>query len=306
MRCWHGARLRQPDLRSDFWWGALLIVLAALSWSTAGLFPRLVSTDMPTTLLWRSALGGLTVLIGFAYVQRDQPVSRLWQLSRAELTMTFLGAAAMISFVAAFYFAPVADVVFIYGAFPIVTLLLSAIFLKHKVRAVDIGCSIAVLGGVAIILGGQPSLQNVFGTGLSFCATLMFATMTMGIKRYPQANMVKVTYAGAALSALVMLPFSDFAHTSAHDMAWLWFYGFLNIGVGFGLYLLGVHKLKPVLASLICMLEIPLAPLWAYLVFGDGVRAASMAGGAVILMAACINLLASDRQAAAQGSGSAA
>lgn len=283
-------------MRSDFWWGALLIVLAALSWSTAGLFPRLVSTDMPTTLMWRSSLGGLTVLTAFAFFQRKEPVARLWQFSRAEVIMSFLGAAAMISFVAAFYFAPVADVVFIYGAFPIVTLLLSALLLKHKVRAVDIACSVAVLGGVAIILGGQPSLQNVFGTCLSFGATLMFATMTMGIKRYPQANMVKVTYAGAALSALVMLPFSDFAHTSTHDMVWLWFYGFLNIGVGFGLYLLGVRKLKPVLASLICMLEIPLAPLWAYLVFADAVRAASMAGGAVILLAACVNLLASDRR----------
>ena len=240
-KCWQAALLRRPDLRSDFWWGALLIVLAALSWSTAGLFPRLVSTDMPTTLLWRSALGGLTVFAGFAIAQRGQPAANLWRLAMPEVIMSLLGAAAMISFVAAFYFAPVADVVFIYGAFPIVTLLMSAALLKHRVRAVDIACSAAVLGGVAIILDGQPSLQNVFGTLLSFGATLMFATMTMGIKRYPQANMVKVTYAGAALSALVMLPFSDFAHTSAHDMAWLWVYGFLNIGVGFGLYLLGVR-----------------------------------------------------------------
>jgi drug/metabolite transporter (DMT)-like permease len=39
------------------------LLLAALSWSTAGLFPRLVSTDMFTTLFWRSLLGGLTVLV---------------------------------------------------------------------------------------------------------------------------------------------------------------------------------------------------------------------------------------------------
>jgi drug/metabolite transporter (DMT)-like permease len=99
-------------LRSDFWWGALLIVLAALSWSTAGLFPRLVSTDMPTTLLWRSALGGLTVFAGFAIAQRGQPAANLWRLAVPEVIMSLLGAAAMISFVAAFYFAPVADVVF--------------------------------------------------------------------------------------------------------------------------------------------------------------------------------------------------
>jgi drug/metabolite transporter (DMT)-like permease len=283
-------------LRSDFWWGALLIVLAALSWSTAGLFPRLVSTDMPTTLLWRSALGGLTVLVMYAVLQREAGVASLWRLTRAEIIMSFLGAAAMISFVAAFYFAPVADVVFIYGAFPVVTLLLSALLLKQPVRAWDMACSVVVALGVAIILGGQPSLKNVFGTLLSFCATVLFAVMTVGIKRYPQAQMVKVTYAGAALSALIMVPFSDFQHTSAHDMAWLWLYGFLNIGVGFGLYLLGVRKIKAVLASLICMLEIALAPLWAYVVFGDSVRSASLMGGTVIVLAVAANLLLSGNQ----------
>jgi drug/metabolite transporter (DMT)-like permease len=93
-----------------------------------------------------------------------------------------------------------------------------------------------------------------------------------------------------------MLPFSDFSHTSAHDMVWLWLYGFLNIGVGFGLYLLGVRKIKAMLASLICMLEIPLAPLWAYVVFGDSVRSASLTGGAVILLAVAANLLLSGNQ----------
>lgn len=275
-------------------------MLAALSWSTAGLFPRLVSTDMPTTLLWRSALGGLTVFASYAVLQRRRQQQRdfadLWRLNRAEVLMSFLGAAAMISFVAAFYFAPVADVVFVYGAFPIVTLLLSAWLLHHTIRSADVVCSLAVAAGVVVILGGQPSLKNVLGTLLSFGATLLFAAMTIGIKRYPEANMVKVTYAGAALSALVMLPFADFAHTSTHDMVWLWFYGFLNIGVGFGLYLLGVRRIKPVLASLICMLEIPLAPLWAYAVFGDGVRSASLVGGGVILLAAAVNLVMSERR----------
>ncbi len=248
---------------------------------------------MPTTLLWRSALGGLTVLVVHAVLQNNEGAASLWRLTRSEVIMSFLGAAAMISFVAAFYFAPVADVVFIYGAFPVVTLLLSVLLLKQPVRAWDMACSAVVAIGVAIILGGQPSLKNVFGTLLSFCATLLFAAMTVGIKRYPQAQMVKVTYAGAALSALIMVPFSDFRHTSAHDMAWLWLYGFLNIGVGFGLYLLGVRKIKAVLASLICMLEIALAPLWAYVVFGDSVRSASLIGGAVIVLAVAANLLLS-------------
>ena len=88
----------------------------------------------------------------------------------------------------------------------------------------------------------------------------------------------------------MVLPFTDFVHTSQGDIAWLWLYGMLNIGVGFGLFLLGVRRVKTVLASLICMIEIPLAPLWTYALFGEQVSGQSLAGGAVILLAVLANL----------------
>jgi drug/metabolite transporter (DMT)-like permease len=268
----------------------VLIVLAALAWSTAGLFPRLVSTDVSTTLFWRSLLGGITVLALQATLNKRDDLTSLWQLSRPEWGMAVMTAVAMITFIAAFFYATVADVVFIYGAFPILTLVLSALLLHTGIKRVDVICSVVVALGVTLILWGQPSLHNAFGTLLSFAATVMFALMTVGIKRYPNAEMVKVTYTGAFLSALMMLPFADFTHTSRHDIAWLWLYGVLNIGVGFGLFLLGVRRIKTVLASLICMIEIPLAPMWAYAFFGEKVTQQSLVGGAVILLAVLANL----------------
>ena len=104
--------------------------------------------------------------------------------------------------------------------------------------------------GVALILQGQPSLHKLLGSLLSFIAVVMFALETVGIKLYPQADMVKVTCMGAFLGALMVLPFASFSHTSGQDLAWLWLYGFLNIGVGFGLFLLGVQRVKAVLANL--------------------------------------------------------
>jgi drug/metabolite transporter (DMT)-like permease len=253
--------------------GIVLTALAALSWSTAGLFPRLVSTDVFTTLFWRSALGGLSVLAFQLVLNHGKP------------------AAAMVTFIAAFYFAPIADVVFVYGAFPTVTVLLSALLLRTRIQRADVLCSALVAVGVGIILWGQASLQSIVGTLMSFSATLLFGLMTVGIKRFPDARMVKVTYMGAFLSALAMAPFASFMQTSMHDLGWLWLYGFLNIGVGFGFYLLGVRRIKPVLASVLCMIEIPLAPLWAYLLLGEQVGWQSLVGGAVVLLAVSASLV---------------
>ncbi|WP_342618047.1 EamA family transporter [Rhodoferax sp. GW822-FHT02A01] len=281
------------------WAGVALIALAALSWSTAGLFPRMVSTDVFTTLFWRSLLGGSSVLAIQMLLGKRDGLSALWRLTRAELWMSLLSSGAMVCFIAAFFFAPVADVVFIYSAFPVITLLLSALVLRTRVRTVDLLCTLTVVAGMGLIVWGQSSMHSLLGSALSLLATLLFALITVGIKRHPQAQMIKVTYMGTFLAALAMAPFSTFANTSTQDLAWLWLYGVLNVGVGFGLYLLGVRRTKAVLASLVCMIEIPLAPLWVYALFGEKVAQQSLIGGAVIVLAVLVNVLSSGRGATA-------
>ena len=283
---------KPPDqgARANLWLGILLIALAALSWSTAGLFPRIVSTDVFTTLFWRSTLGGASVLLAQAVFNKRGEWSSLWRLTRAEWLMSIASSGAMVCFIAAFFFTSVADVVFIYSAFPILTLLLSALLLRTAVGRMDVLCTLTVIIGMGVIVWGQTSLHSLLGAGLSLTATLLFALITIGIKRYPQAEMVKVTYVGAFIAALAMAPFFNFGTTSTHDLLWLWLYGFLNVAVGFGLYLLGVRRIKAVLASLVCMIEIPLAPLWVYALFGEQVSQQSLLGGGVIVSAVLVNV----------------
>lgn len=283
--------MREPTDSANLWLGVALIVLAALSWSTAGLFPRIVSTDVFTTLFWRSLLGGASVLVVHAFLTRHRVWRALWRLSVPEVWLALANSGAMVCFIAAFFFTSVADVVFIYSAFPTMTLLLSALLLRTAIRPRELLCTLAVVLGMGIIVWGQTSLHSLLGAGLSLLATLLFALITIGIQRYPQAEMVKVTYVGAFWAALAMAPFTRFGSTSAHDLAWLWLYGVLNVGVGFGLYLLGVRRLQAVLASLVCMVEIPMAPLWVYLLFGETVSAQSLMGGSIIVLAVLANLV---------------
>ncbi|NVO06394.1 MAG: EamA family transporter [Rhodoferax sp.] len=236
------------------------------------------------------------MLAAQALFNKRNDLRSLWRLTRAEWLMAMASSGAMVCFIAAFFFAPVADVVFIYSAFPILTLLLSALLLRTVVQRIDVLCTLSVVAGMGLIVWGQPSLHSLLGAALSLAATLLFALITIGIKRHPQAEMVKVTYVGAFIAALAMAPFSNFGGTSTQDLLWLWLYGFLNVGVGFGLYLLGVRRIKAVLASLVCMLEIPLAPLWVYLFFGETVSRQSLVGGSVIVLAVLVNVLGSGRR----------
>jgi len=108
--------------------------------------------------------------------------------------------------------------------------------------------------------------------------------MTVGIKRFPEAQMVKVTYMGALMSALVMAPFASVGadQRARHCLAVA--LRFLEHRRGLWLLPVGVRRIKPVLASVLCMVEIPLAPLWAYLLLGQQIGWQSLVGGAVVLL----------------------
>ena len=142
------------------------------------------------------------MLLAQALLNKRQDLASLWRLTRAEVLMAVASSGAMVCFIAAFFFTTVADVVFIYSAFPILTLLLSALLLRSAISRVDVLCTLAVVGGMGVIVWGQTSLHNLVGAALSLLATLLFALITIGIKRYPQAEMVKVTYVGAFIAAL--------------------------------------------------------------------------------------------------------
>ena len=83
--------------------GPFLILIAALSWSTAGLFTRVVTTDIPTTLLWRSSIGGVCVLIIYHLINKKMSFKELFLFSFGEFFIAVLSAAGMICFISAFF-----------------------------------------------------------------------------------------------------------------------------------------------------------------------------------------------------------
>ena len=95
--------------------GSILVFVAALSWSTAGLFTRVVSTDIPTTLFWRSFTGGLCVLVVYMILNRTANLKKMFQFGVGEGVMAIVNAIATICFISSFFHTTIANVVFVSG-----------------------------------------------------------------------------------------------------------------------------------------------------------------------------------------------
>ena len=266
--------------------GPFFILLAAFFWSTAGLFTRIVETDIPTTLFWRSFTGGIFVLVFYAIYAKTYNLKKLASFSMGETVIAVLSTLGMLCFISSFFFTSIANVSFVYGTMPLVTYGFAIIFLKEKMSKVASCCCIAAAGGVAIMTAGNSELNDYFGLFLAFGMTIFMAALTVATKHFPEANTIKATYLSAFLGAAITLPLSGFVTTSNGDLAWLVIYGLVNVGLGFGLYLVGVTRTTAVSAALIGLIEIPLAPIWAFALFNESVGALIILGGTIIFLSA--------------------
>ncbi len=278
--------------------GILLVLVAALSWSTAGLFTRVVTTDIPTTLFWRSLFGGLCVLGIAMAVRRSVDIRAALTFTWGEVVIAVLSTAGMICFISAFFLTTIANVAFVYGTMPLVTFLLSLVFLRVRADGVSVGCCVLSAAGVAAMAFGNSQLSDFLGILLAFGMTLFMASLTVAAKFFPESDSSKATYLSAFLGALATAPFATYGHIVSADYYWLFLYGFVNVGVGFGVYLIGVKRVSALVAALVGLTEIPLAPVWAWILFGEGVNLSVLIGGAVILAAAVIYIAHSGRKSA--------
>ncbi len=268
-----------------------LVFIAAMAWSTTGLFTRIVTTDIATTLFWRSLTGALSVLL-ICYLMQPQGKKReAFRVNRTEILVGIIMACSMITLIASFFYTTVANVYFVFGSMPLLTLLLSVLFLKDKVTAPALVACLLCLVGTAVVVSGADKPGDTTGLVLAFVMTALMASMTVATKAFPDSDMAKATYVGGFMVAVVVLPFSSVTDTSGSDLFWLTLYGVSNIGLGFCVYLWGVARTTAISAALVGLTQIPIAPVWTWLLYDERVSMLTISGGIIMLAAAVLYLL---------------
>ena len=278
--------------------GIPLVLIAALAWSTAGLFTRIVATDIPTTLFWRSLFSGFCVLAVHWFIvqskrktasarstQLRNPLRELFCFSRGEMVIGGLSTCGMICFISSFFYTSIANTAFVYGTMPLITFILALLVLKEKAGVGSFAACALCIVGVAVVWGGVQNFDDRFGILLAFGMSFFMAAFTIAARFFPNANAVKATYLSGFLGALVILPFSSFTGTLPMDYFWLFLFGVVGGGFGFGVYLLGAQRVTATTAALVGIIEIPIAPVWAWLLFRENPGWNSLIGGAIILFA---------------------
>ena len=286
-----------PEARSQQRLGIALVVAAAVAWSTAPFFTRLLPYDSWTILFWRGLFGGGLIVAIMLLLQGRAGLRDLLGMRKSGWLVASLSTLAMIAFIPSLQLTSVSNVAIIIATGPFVTAALAWVWLREVPHMRTMIASIAALCGVAIIVGNARVGSDVLGMALACFMTLAIAAMTVLVRRHKDTSMVAAAALSNILGSIVSIPFAHgIAAVAGADILILAMFGFFQVALGLTLFFLGSRLLPSGQAALISTLETPLMPFWIWVGFAEVPAFQVFIGGALVMGAVIADIIGAQRQ----------
>jgi drug/metabolite transporter (DMT)-like permease len=284
------------ETRSQRRTGIALVTAAAVAWSTAPFFTRLLHFDSWTILFWRGLFGGGLITTFLLLTEGRAGLRDLVETGRSSWLVACLSALGMVSFIPALQLTSVSNVAIIIATGPFVAAGLAWIWLREAARLSTLIASLVALCGVAIIVGDAGGSSDAGGIGLACLMTIAIAAMTVAVRRHKQTSMVAAAALSNFLGSIVSIPFAKgITAVTATDVSILAMFGFFQVALGLTLFVLGSRLLPSGQASLIATLETPLMPFWVWLAFQEVPASRALLGGGLVMGAVVADVIADSR-----------
>jgi drug/metabolite transporter (DMT)-like permease len=276
--------------------GITLVIAAAVAWSTAPFFTRLLPFDSWTILFWRGLFGGGSIAAVLVLTQGRIGLKDLAGMGRSGWLVASLSTLGMVTFIPALQLTNVSNVAVIIATGPFVAAALAWIWLREAARWQTMLASVVALCGVAIIAGNVRGSSDVVGIALASLMTVAIAAMTVIVRRHKNTPMVAAAAWSNLLGSVVSIPFaSGIGSLAEADLVTVAMFGFFQVALGLTLFVLGSRLLPSGQASLIATLETPLMPFWVWLAFQEAPAPRALVGGALVLGAVIADIISDTR-----------
>ena len=262
----------------------LMTIMAAILWSTGGLFIKLLPQDALTILFYRSLYAGLIFILIFG--------KKLFVFNKLSIISSLFYAPLLIAFVTSTKLTTAANAIFLQYTAPAFVLLLEPYFIRTKLKKINIFTVIVCFVGMALFFVEQLSTpDNWLGIWIALLSGVILTGLLITQKMNKAEFQPGAVFLGNIIVCIVTLPwFIDAPLPSLTENNYLMILGFGQLGLGFALFLYGQKHLPAIESSLIAMLEPILNPVWVYIGYGEYPGNWAVIGGLVIIAALVIRL----------------
>lgn len=264
----------------------LLVLAAAIIWSTGGLFIKWTSLSGLELSFGRSLLAAITVAI---FTRREG-----FGLNRVTLLASVLYAALLLLFVLATKETTAANAIFLQYTAPLYVLVLEPIFYKEKFRRRDLLTVIFCVVGMSLFFVGKLRPQDVTGNLLALASGLCFAFYFLLLRHSSSrdVNRASSVIYGNLLVVLIAAPagLKALPDINLHDALSVVYLGVVQIGIAYTLFTLGMARgIRSLDAGIVGYTEPVLNPVWVFLVIGERPSQWALIGGAIIVGAVVVH-----------------
>jgi DME family drug/metabolite transporter len=264
----------------------LLVLAAAIIWSTGGLFIKWTTLSGLELSFGRSLLAAITVAI---FTRREG-----FGLNRVTIIAAILYAALLLLFVLATKETTAANAIFLQYTAPLYVLVLEPLFYKEKFRQRDLLTVVFCVIGMSLFFVGKLRPQDVTGNFLALASGLCFAFYFLLLRHSSSrdVNRASSVIYGNLLVVLIAAPagLKALPHINLHDALSVVYLGVVQIGVAYTLFTLGMARgIRSLDAGIVGYIEPVLNPVWVFLVIGERPSKWALLGGAIIVGAVVVH-----------------
>ncbi len=280
--------------------GLVLVLVAGVLWSSMGVVLRQIEgAGVWATLVWRSV--GSVLALGLWLAVRGGLAA---SVARTGLPGVIGGLCLILAFagsIIAYQTTTIANAVLLFATSPFLAALLGRLFLAEPVRPVTLAAMVLGLAGIFVMVREGLGMGALTGNLAGLVSAAGFAGFSVCVRWGRGIDMTPAVWLGSVFSMLVGLA----GVAVAGEALWI---GAANIGWGVGLgvvvlsggmllYTRGAQVLTAAELTLLSMVEVMLAPLWAFVVLDEAMTPAMLAGGAILMCAVLWNGLDGARSA---------
>src|SRR5881397_2563151 len=269
----------------------LLVLGAAILWSTGGLFIKATHLSAIELSFGRSLLAAITIAIA---TRREG-----FGLNRVSAFTSLLYAALLILFVLATKLTTAANAIFLQYTAPVYVLILEPLFYKEKFRGRDFVTVAACLAGMSLFFIGKLRPQDVSGNLFALASGVCFALFFLLLRhsKARQVNRAASAIYGNLIVVLICGPAFLGAMQrgiDAGDYLRIAYLGVIQIGFAYLLFTLAMARgVRSLDASIIGYIEPVLNPIWVFLFIGERPSTWAILGGGIIITSVIAHMLLS-------------
>jgi len=269
------------EVRSQHRLGIALVAAAAIAWSTAPFFTRLLPYDSWTILFWRGLFGAGMIMVLMVLLQGRAGLRDLTRMDKNGWLVASFSTLGMIAFIPSLQLTNVSNVAIIIATGPFLAAALAWIWLREIPHLRTMLASVVALCGVIIIVGQARAGSDVLGVALACFMALAIAAMTVMVRRHRNTSMVAAAAMSNILGSVISIPFAHgITGVTGADILILAMFGCFQVALGLTLFFLGSRLLPSGQAALISTLETPLMPFWIWVAFAEVPTLRVLVGGA--------------------------